>query len=80
MEKICKFCGKKFSAPQFLSKEIKGSCGECTRFCMKECKTASQTTTSWHKGICVECTHNPYMLKHKWNGKRWVLKDGESDG
>ena len=23
--------------------------------------------------------YNPYMLKHKWNGKRWVLKDGESN-
>ncbi len=77
MKCTCKFCGKEFSAPEFivLKYDNNRSCGECTTYCMRECEIAGRTTMSWHKEPCVSCKHNPYRSKHTWNGKKWIEND-----
>lgn len=71
MKEHCKFCGKELNVEKYLTPQHT-SCGECTSFCMKQCEIASKTTTSWHKEPCISCDRNPYKIRHKWNGERWV--------
>ncbi len=68
MNNVCKFCGKEIkigfkpTGPN-PTEQFSFSCGECyTQYCMKKCEIASSTTTSWHKGKCLKCEHNPYFL------------------
>ena len=75
MKHICKLCGKEFSSGYYIYKESSPTCGLCSEYCMKKCKIASNTTTSWHSEPCISCTNNPYRIKHKWNGKEWVKND-----
>lgn len=70
MNHECKFCGKEFKAAYYISKKVH-TCGECSSYCMKQCEIASCTTTSWHKEPCVSCEHNPYHMRHTWDGKEW---------
>lgn len=79
MKHICKFCGKEFSAAYYIGKKDY-TCGKCSAFCMKECPTASQTTTSWHKEPCISCEHNPYTpwytieLGKAYPGKQMMIR------
>lgn len=66
MTKYCKFCGEPINSAET------ESCGKCTRYCMSKCKEALNSNTSWHSGICLTCKHNPYAIRHKWNGQKWV--------
>lgn len=72
---FCKFCGKEIHNGKYLNNRKEGSCGECGSYCMKKCEKASNTSMSWHKEPCVSCKHNPYRIKYKWDGKRWVKND-----
>ena len=45
-------------------------CPTCGKYCMTKCKIASSGVT-WHKEPCISCEHNPYRLKHRWNGNKW---------
>lgn len=64
--KRCKFCGGE------VSKYAMGeTCGKCTAYCNQKCKKASTPGMSWHREPCISCKHNPYHLKHRWNGNRW---------
>lgn len=65
-EKKCKFCGGPLSAG---SGEWK-HCPTCGDYCMKKCKLAA-TGVTWHKEPCVSCEHNPYRLRHMWDGEKW---------
>lgn len=47
---------------------------------MGKCKTALNTSTSWHSEPCVSCKHNPYAIKHKWDGAKWVKESFFVDG
>lgn len=74
MKHICKFCGKEFSAAYYIGKK-EYTCGICSSYCMQSCKIASKTTTSWHRQPCISCDNNPYAIKHKWDGRKWVREN-----
>jgi hypothetical protein len=71
--KLCKFCGKPLNVEKFsYSDKREYSCGECSRYCMNNCKLSAKNGTSWHKKPCISCEHNPYSILHKWDGEKWV--------
>lgn len=71
--KECKFCGNQLSVEKFINDDGREySCGECSRYCMTNCKEALKSGTSWHTEPCISCEHNPYAKLHNWNGKEWV--------
>jgi len=62
----CKFCG----GPKSAGSGDWRSCPTCGMYCMKKCPIASSGVT-WHKPPCITCEHNPYKIRHVWNGERW---------
>jgi hypothetical protein len=66
---VCKFCGDKLNGRGEWS-----ACPKCGRYCMDKCPIASSGVT-WHKEPCISCKHNPYWLRHMWDGKKWEVQD-----
>lgn len=64
----CKFCGGDLNG-----RGEWRACTTCGKYCMTKCAGAGDGRT-WHKGPCISCAHNPYQIRHKWNGKEWVLR------
>lgn len=65
MSDVCKFCGG-----QLNGRGEWRACPTCAKYCNTKCPIAASGVT-WHGEPCVSCGHNPYRIKHRWNGKRW---------
>lgn len=62
----CKFCGGTLNGRGEWS-----ACPTCGKYCRGKCPIASSGVT-WHKEPCISCEHNPYRLRHIWDGEKWV--------
>lgn len=70
MNATCKFCGGPLSAGNGDWRY----CPTCGNYCMQKCKISAIGVT-WHTEPCVSCEHNPYKLRHVWDGKKWIRED-----
>ena len=64
----CKFCG----GPLAGNGDWK-HCPTCGKYCMCKCEGAADGR-NWHKEPCITCEHNPYRIRHIWDGERWKVK------